>query len=392
MDMLADDCAQKIFKAKLLGRNWKEIGQNLNLGVKKTKTDVSSAYFLKSVLIKSNNKSKLPEERVNILIPIFNSILFTTADDLSDAINEFRSTSIMPIFVDALGLVGTKTAYIVGKKAFTSVESEFLDRFLQALSQTTRIDFEIISDLKIWMKNTNDEHVKKQIGFTVANLYRRYCESSKSLKNACDNGKNNDVNEFTDYVSAQCNDKIDNSHCHINALQIFRNLPLPTLLPYASQFLCGAKNTKLLQKEALRFLQALDGKHLHWKTIHKLLRIFRNTCSFSQTVTDQTLAIEILLNALPHTEMIGTYLLRMEELFPTEQEKWTYFYSNVARRRQMSSTFNAYWTKMRSFRVFRPNYAHRSLNGTSDVSVINIEGKRCMIIKKKYFPYIKYLP
>lgn len=30
---------------------------------------------------------------------------------------------------------------------------------------------------------------------------------------------------------------------------------------------------------------------------------------------------------------------------------------------------------MRSFRVFQPNYAHRSLKATSDVSTINIAGK-----------------
>uniref|UniRef100_A0A1I7VJE0 TLDc domain-containing protein n=2 Tax=Loa loa TaxID=7209 RepID=A0A1I7VJE0_LOALO len=128
----------------------------------------------------------------------------------------------------------------------------------------------------------------------------------------------------------------------------------------------------LVQEEALRFLQLFDGKHFHWKTINKLLRIFHNTCPLHQTITDQTLAIDVLLNILPNKELVGTYLLRSEELFPIEHEKWAYFYKNIARKRQTSPDFNLYWTKMRSFRVFRPNYAHRSLKATSDVSVINI--------------------
>lgn len=40
------------------------------------------------------------------------------------------------------------------------------------------------------MKSTNDKYYAKHIAFTVANLYRRYCDSTKSRKYACENGKN----------------------------------------------------------------------------------------------------------------------------------------------------------------------------------------------------------
>lgn len=53
------------------------------------------------------------------------------------------------VFVDAIGLAGTMTSYSVGKNAFTTEAPEFLERFLQALSQTTKIDIAIINDLKV---------------------------------------------------------------------------------------------------------------------------------------------------------------------------------------------------------------------------------------------------
>ncbi|KAM3725317.1 Microsomal triglyceride transfer protein [Dirofilaria immitis] len=359
--LFADECAQVVFKAKLMGKNWKEIAQKLNIGVKKEQSK------LRSILQKGNNE--FPAKNVDILALIVNSILFVTDQDLLDAIKEFRNTPIMPIFVDAIGLAGTKKSYNVGKNAFTTEAPEFLERFLQALSQTTKIDIVIINDLKAWMKNVNDKYYEKHLAFTIANLYRRYCNAMKSRKYECENGKNEDINEFTEYIITRC----QNSNCHIDALQIFQNLPLLCLLPYAWQFLCSTSNdTNLVQGEALRFLQLFDGKHFHWKTINKLLRIFRNTCPLRQIVADQMLAIEVLLNILPDTELVGTHLLRSEELFPIEQEKWAYFYKSIARKRQISPDFNSYWTKMRSFRVFQPNYAHRSLKATSDVSTINI--------------------
>uniref|UniRef100_A0A0R3S6A1 Vitellogenin domain-containing protein n=1 Tax=Elaeophora elaphi TaxID=1147741 RepID=A0A0R3S6A1_9BILA len=363
MELSADECAQTVFKAKRMGRNWKEINQKLNIGVKKERSK------LKLILQKSNDE--FPEKKADILASVVNSVLFATDQDLLDAIKEFRNTPIMSVFVDAIGLVGTMTSYTVGKNAFTAEYPEFLERFLQALSQTTKIDVAIINDLKTWMKSTNNKHHAKHIAFTVASLYRRYCHSTKSRKYACENGKNEDVNEFTEYIITRCKE----ADCQKNALQIFENLPLLNLLPYAIQFLCNTgDNTNLVQREALRFLQLFDGKHFHWKTINKLLCIFRNTCPLRQTITDQTLAIEVLLNILPYNELVGTYLLRSEELFPIEHEKWAYFYKSIAQRRQTSADFNSYWTKMRSFRVFQPNYAHRSLQATSDVSTISIAG------------------
>lgn len=40
------------------------------------------------------------------------------------------------------------------------------------------------------MKSTNDKYYANHIAFTIANLYRRYCDSTKSRKYACENGKN----------------------------------------------------------------------------------------------------------------------------------------------------------------------------------------------------------
>ncbi|OZC06845.1 hypothetical protein X798_06149 [Onchocerca flexuosa] len=175
---------------------------------------------LKLVLQESNNE--FPDKKADVLASLVNSILFATDQDLLDAVREFRNTPIMPVFVDAIGLAGTKKSYTVGKNAFTTEAPEFLERFLQALAQTTKIDIVIINDLKAWMKSINDEYYEKYIAFTAANLYRRYCESTRNRKYECENGKNEDVNEFMEYIITRCKD----SNCQINTMQIFENLPL----------------------------------------------------------------------------------------------------------------------------------------------------------------------
>lgn len=40
MDSLAGECAQEVFHAQRLGRNWKEIKQSLKIGVKKKRSKV----------------------------------------------------------------------------------------------------------------------------------------------------------------------------------------------------------------------------------------------------------------------------------------------------------------------------------------------------------------
>lgn len=44
-DLSADECAQTVFKAKRMGRNWKEINQKLNVGVKKERSNVSTIHI-----------------------------------------------------------------------------------------------------------------------------------------------------------------------------------------------------------------------------------------------------------------------------------------------------------------------------------------------------------
>lgn len=47
-ELSADECAHTVFNAKRLGRNWKEINQKLNIGIKKERSKVNILHFFKN--------------------------------------------------------------------------------------------------------------------------------------------------------------------------------------------------------------------------------------------------------------------------------------------------------------------------------------------------------
>lgn len=48
-ELLVGECAQSVFKAQRMGKNWKEINQKLNIGVKKERSKANICIYLISI-------------------------------------------------------------------------------------------------------------------------------------------------------------------------------------------------------------------------------------------------------------------------------------------------------------------------------------------------------
>lgn len=51
--------------------------------------------------------------------------------------------------MDALGLAGTRTSFNAAKNVLAVQAPEFMDRFLQMIALTTKLDLSITNDLKV---------------------------------------------------------------------------------------------------------------------------------------------------------------------------------------------------------------------------------------------------
>ncbi|KAK5967583.1 hypothetical protein GCK32_017973, partial [Trichostrongylus colubriformis] len=106
-------------------------------------------------------------------------------------------------------------------------------------------------------------------------------------------------------------------------------------------------------------------KFVHFQLANVLIRLFRNVCPQPTSTSESQLAIDILLRCVPEQQHVATMLLRSESLNPENAEKWQYFYKAVESSAQKDELTDEFWRQMRKFKVFRPNYAHRSLKADS---------------------------
>uniref|UniRef100_A0A0N5AZG8 Vitellogenin domain-containing protein n=1 Tax=Syphacia muris TaxID=451379 RepID=A0A0N5AZG8_9BILA len=246
------------------------------------------------------------------------------------------------VLIDALATAGTVQAHNVARRRFTETQPGLLKRYLQALAWTTNINEAIIKDLQQWYSKCHSagesQQICLQVGYTLASMLRRYCHSSTSQKNACIKGKYQILNKFLGKLM-EC----DDIQCHKNSLNILLNFPVETSLNYAARFICSNENgTNSVQRIALKLLAELPTEKISGKVLKKVMQVFRNSCPLPQTTTDQTLATEVLLNAVPQHSTVGPFLLRMESTCPKNNERWAFFYDNLAVRRRIDELVPVY--------------------------------------------------
>ncbi|TMS39281.1 hypothetical protein L596_005830 [Steinernema carpocapsae] len=364
---LTGDCAAQFFNATFLGSNWREIKKNIVMDVP------HPAKFEKTVQVYRDHLYEMGDsETCNQHSKLFGEMVKTAVEaseaELEAALHKPENDIIMTPLAQVLASVGSVEALNVGKNVLSTEAPDVLVPFVRALAFTTRITDPMLSIVKTWRHEIcaeSKENLCAELSYTFATLLRRRCEQTTSNMNACNKGKDQLVNEFIDELTACSDDK-----CTLESLKILINLPVDAAFNLSLSAICNADHTSKVSEAALKLL-ALRAPDKHDSaTIKKLVRVFRNVCQRQSSRSESLLALDILLKSVPTHQSIGTYLLRSETNNPDDQEKWAYFYDAINATRAKLEKVDEYWRLLRNFRVFRPNWAQRSLIASSNAQNI----------------------
>uniref|UniRef100_A0A1I7WEY7 Vitellogenin domain-containing protein n=1 Tax=Heterorhabditis bacteriophora TaxID=37862 RepID=A0A1I7WEY7_HETBA len=285
-----------------------------------------------------------------------------------------------PVIANVLGSMGSSSSLQVAREILFVEGPEFIDQYLFGAAHAISHDEKWHKKMMYWLADSQSHPALYwRIANTIATILMRRCESSPSNWNSCNNNKEKIVSKFITDVS-----NCSNNECHKNALEIFINIPITATYQYARRFVCSS-SPRELQMAALYVIKATSNKLYDSQLVKSLINVFRNVCPVPTTTGESQLAVDILLRCILDQQNVATMLLRSESLHPDNHEKWQYFYKAVAASAvedelvsylnyiTSPSTFIIYfqlqkeelWSRMRKFKVFRPNYAQRSLIASS---------------------------
>uniref|UniRef100_A0A0M3JTY3 Microsomal triglyceride transfer protein (inferred by orthology to a C. elegans protein) n=1 Tax=Anisakis simplex TaxID=6269 RepID=A0A0M3JTY3_ANISI len=378
MEETASECAESRLSLTKLGKSWQVVKQNLWMGLLKK---IMEKYH------KIKAQKRLDEVSENsdgsfIFSELVDAVSLATTEQLLETFEDKRNDPFLGVFTNALGSAGTMRTHRFARDVVLVRKQQFVSKYLESVALSTKLNDEVVDDIKVvcdeiqWLftelakqeqpieqnetkkvANQNEDvdeskealdhnrNFIRQIAFAYATLLNRFCKSSKSRLNACNNHKDKNVNEFIVAITKCDRRDVD---CNRSALQILVNLPVAGVVPYASQFICSKDNSAqlFLQKNALKLLAFVETEFIETPVINKLLRIFRNACPLAQSTTDQTLTIDVLMNAVPEHASVDDY-----------------------------------WKQLRKFKLFRNHYLHRSLKAMSNVYNVKIAESNNHIIE-----------
>uniref|UniRef100_A0A1I7YR79 MTP_lip_bd domain-containing protein n=1 Tax=Steinernema glaseri TaxID=37863 RepID=A0A1I7YR79_9BILA len=356
---LAGDCATDVFGATFIGSDWREIKKNIDMGL------YTPSKFEKAVHVYRNHLYEMGDsETCDKHSKLFGNMVKAAVEanpaELEAALRKPENDIIMTPLAQVIAAVGSVEALNLGKTVLTTEAPDVLIPFVRGLAFTTRISDALNKIVADWRKDVcateGSEELCAELSFTLATLLRRKCETTTSNLNICNKGKDVMLNEFFDELTS-CKD----DYCAAQSLKVLANLPLEQSFNYALSFICNPAHNAKVSEAALKLLSIRSVEKIDSSFIKKLVRIFRNVCERESTRTESLLALDILLKAAPLHQTVGTYLLRTETVNPVDQEKWAYFYDAINASRFRSEKTDDYWKRMRNFRIFRPNWAQRSL-------------------------------
>lgn len=268
---------------------------------------------------------------------------------------------MLHVLGNALGAIGDSRSLKIARKVLFVEGPEFLDDYLLGAAHTTSDDEKWHKQLMYWLAEVKEEELTYwKVANTLATVLRRRCDRTPSSRNSCLHGKEKIVSKFINDISA-CNTE----ECHLKALEVLKNIPIAASVERARGFLCTAMHSPEVQMAALQVIKAASSSLYDIKLANVLLKLFRNVCPQPTSTGESQLAIDILVRCLPDHQHVATMLLRSESLNPDNHEKWQYFYKAVESSSRKDELKEELWRRMRKFKVFRPNYAHRSLIANS---------------------------
>ncbi|VDO64681.1 unnamed protein product [Heligmosomoides polygyrus] len=219
---------------------------------------------------------------------------------------------MLHVLGNALGAIGDSRSLKIARKVLFVEGPEFLDDYLLGAAHTTSDDEKWHKQLMYWLAEVKEEELTYwKVANTLATVLRR-----RSVERA-------------------------------------------------RGFLCTAMHSPEVQMAALQVIKAASSSLYDIKLANVLLKLFRNVCPQPTSTGESQLAIDILVRCLPDHQHVATMLLRSESLNPDNHEKWQYFYKAVESSSRKDELKEELWRRMRKFKVFRPNYAHRSLIANS---------------------------
>ncbi|VDL77212.1 unnamed protein product [Nippostrongylus brasiliensis] len=273
---------------------------------------------------------------------------------------------------NVLGSIGDSKSLKIAREVLFVEGPEFLDDYLLGAAHAASTDEKWHKQLMYWLSEVkNDQTTFWKVANTVATILRRRCDRTTSSKKACRLGKEKIVSKFIDDVSAcQAED------CH-----------LKSSYGKARQFLCTATHTSAVQIAALQVIKSANEELYDPKLANTLIKVFRNVCPQPASTGESQLAVDILIRCLPEQQHVATMLLRTETTNPDDHEKWQYFYKAVQSSSRKDELKEEFWRKMRQFKVFRPNYAHRALQANSvadwqEIEAVN-HGSRTRFVRER---------
>ncbi|KAJ1358501.1 hypothetical protein KIN20_016941 [Parelaphostrongylus tenuis] len=279
-----------------------------------------------------------------------------------NVIMEPDNDPVLHVLGNVLGALGNSLSLKVAREVLFAEDPQFIDDYLFGAAHSTSYDEKWHKQLMYWLSELKDnEALFWKVANTMATILRRRCEQTSSTRNSCHNGKTKIVAKFIDDVGTFCHTE----QCTLRALQVLRNIPISASLERARGFLCSNHSTPV-QIAALQLIKASSSSLYDSKLSNVLIKIFRNVCPQPTSTGEHQLAADILLKSVPDQQHVGTMLLRSETTNPEDHEKWQYFYRAVKSSKQEDELKDEFWRKLRNFKVFRPNYAHRALIANSN--------------------------
>ncbi|GMT26043.1 hypothetical protein PFISCL1PPCAC_17340, partial [Pristionchus fissidentatus] len=290
---------------------------------------------------------------------------------IAAALVDDANYDIRAVLATVLGSLGGADAVKTAREVIYSEEhglKRFSTHFLFGIAHHTHAQSDkFLKELMYWLRDTpTTSALHWEIANTVATVLYRDCDRSVSARNQCDKGKRPILNKFIEDLTA-CSD----DDCIEKVLEVLINLPSPTTVSFAKTHLCSASQS--IQLKAAQLIAKAPQSLYNTELTYALLRVFRNTCPSPSSTTASMTALNAMIKSIPESQTAGTLILRTESIAsPADQELWSYLYDAIAVSRQFDVTKDEFWSTLRSFRVFRPNYAQRSLTADSNAFAADI--------------------
>ncbi|KAE9556366.1 hypothetical protein FO519_000406 [Halicephalobus sp. NKZ332] len=353
--MLGSVCAQEIFGAKYLGKNWIEINKKLS-------EFSPSQITLKKFVAEETTKLEkcLKSEECPGLFKVLTDVLRQSDPEaVLKVIQEEKSDVVLDFLLDGIAAVGPIEIWQRIIHHFQS-KKHAVSRFVQNLAFTTISPTVALKELKNWKLNEEVDLYN-----TIGYLTNRRCLSTSSHLNACINKKDSFFNFLLENK-----EKIMTTEQQSRGLW---HLLFKSTAEYFSQFLCS-QNDVTLQKRALTFYNKLHHSFFERSINMKLLKIFWNACPHQVPQSQSALALNVLVKIAPHYPTVGSFLLRSEKNNPENQNLWGLFYQKVHEAIENGNhDVRKYWNELRQLRVFKPNYLQRSLDHRSSSFIEKLE-------------------